>query len=84
MKHGGEGAATTHGNGALSHELEWWAHLPAEQSASFVFSTRKGNLEGMKEAVEAGAGVETDIGKYGASYIISMGRRKKYTGLLWH
>jgi hypothetical protein len=44
MKHGGEEGAT-HEDGAISYELVWWGHLSAEQQA-FVFSTRKGNLEG--------------------------------------
>jgi hypothetical protein len=40
------------------------AHLSAEQQA-FVFSTRKGNLERMKEEVEAGAGVDTAAHRQG-------------------
>jgi hypothetical protein len=63
-KHGGEEAAT-HGNRAPSSKREWWDHLYFEQQA-FVFSTRKGNLEGLKEAVEAGASVETSIDETGA------------------
>jgi hypothetical protein len=57
MKHGGE-EATTHGDCAPSHEPQSWVHLSAEQKA-VVAASLKGNLEGMKEAVEAGASVET-------------------------
>ena len=59
MKHGGEDA-TPHNNGAPSSKLKSWAHLSAEQKA-FATATMSGNLEGMKEAVEAGASVETTI-----------------------
>jgi hypothetical protein len=42
------------------------SQLSAERKA-FVFSTRKGNLEGMKEAVEAGASLDTPIDTEGAT-----------------
>ena len=63
MKHGGEEAATHEGR-APSSKLGWWAHLSAEQKAFFA-ATRKENLGGMKEAVAAGASVETVVHEHG-------------------
>ena len=56
MTHGGEEAAT-HGGDALSYELEWWDHFSVERKA-FAAAT-------LKEAVEAGASVETTVHELG-------------------
>jgi ankyrin repeat protein len=69
MKHGGEEAAT-HGDAAPSHVPEWLAFLSAEQKA-FAATMLKGRKsrrdEGVKEAVEAGASVETAVYEHGAT-----------------
>jgi hypothetical protein len=60
MTHGGEEVAT-HENRAPSSKL--WAQLSAEQKA--FAAMRKESFEEMKEAVEAGASVETVVHEHG-------------------
>ena len=62
MTHGGEEVAT-HENRAPSSKL--WAQLSAEQKA--FAAMRKESFEEMKEAVEAGASVETAVHGNGAT-----------------
>jgi hypothetical protein len=73
MKHGG-GEAATHGDAAPSHVPEWLEFLSAEQKA-FAATMLKGNLEGMKEAAEAGASVETAVypRTWGYAYSVPLG-----------